>query len=161
MNEIAVRQAEAPTDPLARIGILHSDQEEVKKLYDAIRKGNAKLVGPDGEAKALPDSLCAFLIELIGLLQQGKSIYIVQNQAKLTTIEAAAVLGVSRQFLVNLLDRNEIPYHMVGTHRRIYAKDLLEYKGERDANRKKLLNELSKAEADAGIYGIVAGAEDQ
>ena len=141
------------------IGLTNSDQDEVKKLYEAIRKGNAKLVGPNGVARPLPDSLYSFLIELIGLLQQGKSIYIVQNQAKLTTIEAAAMLGVSRQFLVNLLDKSEIPYHMVGTHRRIYAKDLLSYKGERDANRKSLLNELSKGEAEAGIYGIVP-AED-
>jgi excisionase family DNA binding protein len=38
-------------------------------------------------------------------------------------VKAVAMLAVSRQFLVNLLEKGEIPYHMVGTHRRIYALD--------------------------------------
>jgi excisionase family DNA binding protein len=133
--------------------LLDADRQEVQKLYDAIRRGNAKLVGPNGEARRLPDSLYSFLVEVIGLLQEGKSIYIIQNQAKLTTIEAAAMLGVSRQFLVHLLDKNEMPYHMVGTHRRIYVKDLARYKAQRDSARKRLLDDLSKAEASEGIYG--------
>ncbi len=33
------------------------------------------------------------------------------------------MLGVSRQFLIKLLERDEIPHHMVGTHRRIYVRD--------------------------------------
>src|SRR5450432_3215613 len=87
-----------------------SDQQGVLQLYEAIRKGDAKLVGPNGEARPLPDSLYSFLVEVVSLLQQGKSIYIIQKHAKLTTIAAAAMLGVSRQFLVNLLEENAIPY---------------------------------------------------
>jgi excisionase family DNA binding protein len=139
-----------------RMPISDSDQQEVVQLYEAIRKGDAKLVGPNGEARPLPASLHAFLVEAVSLLQQGKSIYIIQKQAKLTTIEAAAMLGVSRQFLVGVLERNEIPYHMVGTHRRIYAKDLLSYKAQRDAKREKIIDDLAKAEAEDGIYGVLA-----
>ena len=102
----------------------------------------------------------SFLIELIGLLNEGKSVYIVQNQAKLTTVEAAAVIGVSRQFLVNLLEKGEIAHHMVGTHRRIYAQDLLEYKAKRDETRKKALSELAKAEAAEGLYDRRPSADE-
>lgn len=143
----------------SRVALSGSDQQEIKQLYEAIRKGNAKLVGPSGEARPLPGSLYSFLTELIGLLQQGRSIYIVQHQAKLTTIRAAAMLGVSRQFLVGLLDKNEMPYHMVGTHRRIYAKDLLKYKAGRDANRKRVIRDLAKAEAENGLYGVLPPEE--
>ena len=115
---------ESETDK--QVSISEEDQQEVKKLYEAIRRGRAKLVSPSGEARPLPASLYSFLVELIGLLNEGKSVYIIQNQAKLTTVEAAAMIGVSRQFLVNLLEKNEIPYHMVGTHRRIYAQDLVQ-----------------------------------
>lgn len=81
------------------VPISETDRKEIEQLYDAIRMGKAKLVSPDGEARLLPDSLYSFLVELMRLLNAGKSAYIVQNQAKVTTIEAAAMLGVSRQFL--------------------------------------------------------------
>jgi excisionase family DNA binding protein len=144
-----------------RVPISENDRKEVEQLYEAIRRGKAKLVSPDGEARVLPDSLHSFLVELIGLLNEGKSVYVFQNQAKLTTIEAAAMLGVSRQFLVNLLSKNEIPYHKVGTHRRIYAQDLLSYKAKRDEQRHRVLRELAQAEAKSGLYDRIPATIDE
>lgn len=128
------------------------DQRDVDQLYSALKKGKAKLVRPDGESRPLPDSIYAFLVELIGALQQGKCVYIFQTQARLTTAEAANMIGVSRQFLVNLLEAGEIPYHKVGTHRRIYVQDLMKYKAKRDDRRKKVLRDLVAAEVAEGLY---------
>jgi excisionase family DNA binding protein len=125
---------------------------DVEKLYGALKKGKAKLIGPDGESRPLPDSVYAFLVELIGALQQGKCVTILQNQARLTTAEAASILGMSRQFLVNLLEAGEIAYHKVGTHRRIYVQDVMKYKVKRDDRRRKILRELVAAELADGIY---------
>lgn len=141
-----------PTEKDQRVPISEMDRKEIEQLYAAFRRGKAKLIGPSGEARLLPDSLYSFLVELIGLLNEGKSVMIVQNQAKLTTVEASSLLGVSRQFLVNLLEKGEIPYHMVGTHRRIYAQDLFQYKAQRDKRRHKIIRELAQAEAKEGIY---------
>ena len=87
---------------------------------------------------------------------------IVQHQAKLTTVEAASILGVSRQFLVNLLERGEIPYHMVGRHRRMYARDLFQYKARRDGDRHRAIRDLAQAEASEGLYDrtAISGDED-
>jgi excisionase family DNA binding protein len=109
----------------------------------------------------LPDSLYSFLLELIGLLSEGKSATIVQNQAKLTTVEAASLLGVSRQFLINLLEKGGIPYHKVGTHRRIYAQDLFQYKARRDGHRHKVIRELAQAEAKEGLYDREPSSADE
>ena len=135
-----------------QVQILEKDQRDIEKLYEVIRKHKARLVAPTGEEKILPDSLHAFLVELIAALTEGQSVYIIQNQAKLTTVEAAAMLGVSRQFLINLLQKEEIPYHKVGTHRRVYAQDLLRYKAQRDERRQKAIRELAQAEASEGLY---------
>ncbi len=143
-----------------KVPISDGDRQEIEQLYDAMRRGKAKLVGPDGQARLLPHSLYSFLVELIGLLNEGKSVYIVQNQANLTTVEAAAMLGVSRQFLVNILVKGEIPYHLVGTHRRIYAQDLLAYKSKRDQDRRKILRDLAKEEAAKGLYDQIPAAGD-
>jgi hypothetical protein len=54
----------------------------------------------------------------------------------------------------NLLERDEIPYHMVGTHRRIYVRDLLAYKAKRGSKRRQVLDELTRAEAEDDIYDL-------
>ncbi len=88
-------------------------------------------------------------------LCEGPSVAIVQKDAQLTTVEAARMLGVSRQFLVGQLERGEIPFHMVGTHRRLYLRDLLVYKSRRDDNRHRILDGLTRAESEEGLYDRV------
>jgi len=136
------------------LALSEAGQRQVLELYQKIQRSRAKLVGPDGKTRRLPVSLCEFLVTLIADLGEGQSVAIVQNEAQLTTVEAAATLGVSRQFLVNLLERNGIPYHMVGTHRRIYVRDLLAYKANRDSKRRQVLDQLTRAESDDGLYDL-------
>jgi excisionase family DNA binding protein len=130
------------------------DQQEILKLYERLRRSRAKFVRSDGNSANLPDSLYAFLCRLLADLLEGRSVSIIQSQAELTTVEAATALGVSRQFLVNLLRRNEMPFHMVGTHRRVYMKDLLAYKAKRDGVRRQALDEMVQSELDAGLYEL-------
>lgn len=137
---------------------LHQREAE---LYESIRRGNAGLIGPDGEIRNLPDSLHSFLVALMDLMSHGKCVYIVKNESTLTTVEAATMLGVSRQFLVNLLEKGAIPHHMVGSHRRMYAADVLLYKGKRDSERRNTLDNLVKAEVAEGIYDRIPPTEPE
>jgi excisionase family DNA binding protein len=134
------------------LAITEGDQRDIQALYQKIARSQAKLVGPDGRSQRLPVSVYQFLVQLIADLQSGKSVSIIQSEATLTTVEAANVLGVSRQFLVKLLDTNEIPHHKVGTHRRVYMRDLLKYKAHRDGRREKVLDDLVEAEVEEGLY---------
>ncbi|MBE7544375.1 MAG: helix-turn-helix domain-containing protein [Bryobacteraceae bacterium] len=138
----------------APLAISETDQKQVLELYQKIQRSRAKLVGPDGKSHSLPVSLYEFLVKLIADLCEGQSVAIVQNDAQLTTVEGARMLGVSRQFLIKLLERGDIPHHMVGTHRRIYVRDLLAYKAKRDSNRRKILDDLTRAEAEDGLYDL-------
>ncbi len=45
------------------------------------------------------------------------------SDALLTTGEVARLFGVSRQHVVDLCERGDLPYQMVGTHRRIRLAD--------------------------------------
>jgi excisionase family DNA binding protein len=146
-----MRAEENTRVPLA---ISDGDQKQVLELYQKIQRSRARLVGPDGKTQSLPVSLYEFLVKLIADLCEGQSVAIVQNDAQFTTVEAARMLGVSRQFLIKLLEREEIPYHMVGTHRRIYVRDLLAYKTKRDSKRRRVLDELTRAEAEDGLYDL-------
>jgi excisionase family DNA binding protein len=149
-RRVAMKRSAAPAGD--EVPIRQEDAREIQELYQALQRKAAKLVSPDGETRSLPASLHSFLVELLDALSQGRSIAVIQSQAKLTTVEASAILGVSRQFFVNLLEKGELPYHMVGTHRRIYARDLFKYKAKRDAARRKALEQMVRDEVADGTY---------
>ncbi len=138
--------------PATPFPIQPTDRQQIQAIYEQIRGHRAKLVSPDGEAKGLPTSVYSFLLRLLADLEDGKSVSILQDNAELTTVQASSLLGVSRQFLINLLERGAIPYHKVGTHRRIYTKDVLTFKAKRDSDRKKALEELIEAEIAEGVF---------
>jgi excisionase family DNA binding protein len=136
----------------APVSLSPSAQRDIDELYRRLQRASAKLVGPDGKAQVLPNNVYSFLCQLLADLTAGSSVTILQNNALLTTMEASKMLGMSRQFFVNLLTKGEIPFIKVGTHRRTYARDLLAYKAKRDAARRKVIDDLARAEYDEGIY---------
>jgi excisionase family DNA binding protein len=69
----------------------------------------------------------------------NQSIYIGDDNQTVTTSVAADYLGVSRQYCVRNLERGDIPCHYLGTHRRIYLKDVLSYVNHRTFERKAAL----------------------
>jgi excisionase family DNA binding protein len=143
------------TEEVSGISISERDQKDILDLYTKIRAAEAKLVGPDGKTQVLPSNLYSFLCQILGDLKEGKSVTILQSNAELTTVEAAKLLAVSRQFLIQLLESNQIPFHMVGTHRRVYARDVLAFKGQRDSARRKTLDDLARTEMGEGLYDKV------
>jgi len=145
----------AQSSQVSAVDISQREQREVVETYSKLRASEVKLVGPDGRAEILPNNLYSFLLRLLADLRAGQTVTLLQNRHELTTIEASKVLGMSRQFLVRLLERGEIPFHMVGTHRRMYARDVLAYKVKRDLSRRKTLDDLARAEHDEGIYDQV------
>ena len=147
--------AETTVNHASPVGISEKDQHEIQDIYQKIRTADAKLVGPDGKSQILPSTLYSFLCTLLADLKAGYSVTLLQSNASLTTLEASKMLGVSRQFFVELLKKGEIPCYMVGTHRRVYARDILAYKAKRDTARRKTLDDLARVEHEEGIYDKV------
>src|SRR5436190_24148015 len=94
-----------PGEAAAGLGISPRDHREIMELYAKLREAEAKLVGPDGKTEILPNNLYSFLCRLLADLKAGYSITILQSKASLTTVEASKLLGMSRQFLVELVEK--------------------------------------------------------
>jgi excisionase family DNA binding protein len=134
------------------VDIYPKEQKEIVDIYAKLREAEAKLIGPDGRTEILPNNLYSFLLRLLADLHAGNSVTILQNRHELTTVEAGKILGVSRQFLVQVLEKGEIPFHMVGSHRRMYVRDVIAYRSRRDTSRRKTLDDLAKREFAKGDY---------
>jgi excisionase family DNA binding protein len=128
-----------------------SDQERILELRAQLERiaaahaqANTRLVSPDGTEVELPASAFAALQALVRDLARGHMVTLIPHDKDLTTKEAADILGISRPFLVKLLDRGELPYHRVGTHRRLNAEDVVAYRRLRAERRREKLRELTE-----------------
>ena len=109
------------------------------------QRGNARLVF-DAEAKAeinLPPQAVEALTEILEHLSEGREVTISAQPSEFSTQQAAEYLRVSRPFLVGLLEKGEIPFRKVGTHRRVLFADLQTYKQRIDGRRLKTLEKLT------------------
>lgn len=111
------------------------------------------------EQLQVPDLLFDVIREAIDILLDGGAVAVMPYHAELTTQEAANHLGVSRPYLVSLLEEGQIPYRKLRSHRRIVLRDLEAYRLQRDAERKQALDELSREIYEAGLYDVMSEPE--
>jgi excisionase family DNA binding protein len=116
------------------------------------RDDRPALVGREGVRIELPDPIFHVLVNLLRQMQQGRAVVLMPEDETFTTQAAAAFLGMSRQHLVDLMEKGEIPHHRVGTHRRVTLKDLRAYQEVRDLARRKAMRGLLKKVKEAGLY---------
>jgi|GEM_PF-915326 len=83
------------------------------------------------EEVELPVSVVRALARILEELAEGRDVAVLGEGGgsdELTTSQAADLLGMSRPTLINLLTQGEIPFRMVGTHRRLSLADVLAYR---------------------------------
>jgi excisionase family DNA binding protein len=149
------------------ITVREEDRPNLIKLEDLLEHLepstiSSQLISTSGEAIDLPQPVLNLLRQMVHELLQGNSVTIVPIHKELTTQEAADILNVSRQYLVELLEAQAIPHTKVGTHRRIRFGDLMNYKNDRDAKRREGLSQMTKKSQKLGLYTKAANTpEDQ
>jgi excisionase family DNA binding protein len=105
----------------------------------------------DGTDLQLPKAVTPLLIKILTEMAQGNAVTLIPLHAELTTQEAANLLSISRPFLNKLLEQGALPFHKVGTHRRIKFVDLEEFRSKRETARNKSLEALAKLAQDEGM----------
>jgi excisionase family DNA binding protein len=112
----------------------------------------AQLVDAGGQPVEVPGELVGVLRAIIQQLRAGNGVSVAPLHAELTTVEAADLLNVSRPHLVKLLERGELPFRMVGTHRRVRLVDVLAYRDRQDEQSRRALDELTRQAEELGLY---------
>lgn len=122
--------------------------EMLKKASMALARhrrasGSIPVSFQDGEKMEIPAQVADVLFMALSAMGDGREVEIVPSRDELTTQQAAELLNVSRPHVVSLLEKGSIPFRKVGTHRRVLASDVMEYKKVIDGQREKALDELA------------------
>src|SRR6185437_10449801 len=110
-----------------------------------------RVIDGNGEIE-VPVAALRMLVDILNNMAAGNAVSLVPIHAELTTQQTADFLNVSRPYVVGLLERGELAYHMVGTHRRVYFRDLMDYKNAQLAKSKTRLTELASEAQEQGFY---------
>ncbi len=139
-----------PTDQEVEEAKLSS--RTLSKYADADRV-QLSIKGSNNESDelVLPGHALQLLLDVLSEMSRGNAISIMPIHAELSTQDAANILNVSRPFLVGLLEKGDIDFHKVGTHRRVLAKDVIEYKQQIDAERMTALDKLTEESQKLGM----------
>ncbi len=140
------------------------DAAALGKLSRLLRNGTATIEGPGGEHASIPASLYTLLRDIVRGLEDGRSMVLMPEDQQLTTQRAAELLGMSRPYLIRLLNDGELPYHLVGKHRRVALRDVLAFAKKR-AETKQALTRMTQDAFAAGLYdshiGLTDGQRDE
>jgi excisionase family DNA binding protein len=119
--------------------------EASRRLARFLRPREVRVQVEDGvsETVAVPLSAYRMLADILTEMSKGNAVTLIPVHAELTTKEAADLLNVSRPYLIGLLNKGEIPFRPVGTHRRIKFEDVMDYKRKSQEQSESRLNELA------------------
>jgi excisionase family DNA binding protein len=130
----------------------NTDQEALRGVEAMTQSGLELRVSAGDQSVELPEALRLVLEQAAHELVRGNRVSLLPLGRMLTTRQAAEMLNVSRPFLIQLLERDEIPFEMVGTHRRVAIEDVLRYRAQRSEKRREVLRALSEEADELGIY---------
>ncbi|MYD08408.1 MAG: helix-turn-helix domain-containing protein [Chloroflexi bacterium] len=100
----------------------------------------------------LPAAAVVILRDVLEYMSHGHGITLFPRLAEVTTMEAADILNVSRPYVIKLLEAGEIPYRMVGRHRRIPLNELISYKSRIVSDREAILDQMVAEAEELGLY---------
>lgn len=145
MNAVVNRETSLPSEQDVELA-----KESSRILAACIGQGpTARLRVIEGKRELeVPVAALRMLVDILAHMAEGHAVNIVPIHAEFTTQQAADFLNVSRPFVVALLEKRELPFRKVGTHRRIQFKDLLEYRERMLAHGKQIADELAKQAQD-------------
>lgn len=138
------QEAELARTSSRNLSVVLSSRAETQQFDFKDDRGQTRTV-------ELPTSVVRLMVDVLTEIGQGNAVSIIPIHAELTTQEAADLLNVSRPYFVQLLEKKEIPFRKVNTHRRVRYEDVMVYKNRIDAKRLQALDELAALSQDMGL----------
>lgn len=122
------------------------------KSFLAAHPGDAALTASDGASARLPGAIRDVIAQAAAALAAGSAVTVAPVSPRLSTAQAAQVLGVSRPTLVKMLESGKIPFDRISAHRTVLLADVLAFRDRRRAEQRQALAELTEQAQAYGLY---------
>lgn len=119
----------------------HSKAKAVKVTIEIEEEGS------EAPVLLLPPRALRFFADVLRQMAKREPMMLVPQKLELTTQQAAALLNVSRPFVIREIEAGRLKCRLINRHRRIEFEELMRYKDEqkqRSASALKRLNDLSQ-----------------
>ncbi len=129
-------------------------EEPLDELMALFRRhqGPITLSPPEGPHLVLPQEVFEVLSSVVEAMAAGQAVIVAPIHQRLTTQQAADLLGISRPTFVKLLESGEIKFEQPGRHRRVLLTDVLEFRQRRSTERRSSLDHMVEIAEESGMY---------
>ena len=140
-----------PSDEDAALAKTARRALERNEPLDKALRVRIEAAGQEATTLDLPPVVTRLLMDVLRETAAGKAVSLVAVEADVTTQQAAAILNVSRPYVVGMIDRGLLPARMVGNQRRLPLREVLAYKAENRAKRREALDEMAALDQELGL----------
>lgn len=126
--------------------------QKLLALLEEEGSGKAALVGQGGKTLPLAGTIYESLVSVLQKLAQGKAVSIETFSRDLTVQEAARLLYAPVPAVNQMLDRGDLPSHVIDSVQLVPLKALFAYKERESRLRRKVLARLTQESQKMGLY---------
>jgi excisionase family DNA binding protein len=94
---------------------------------------SATLQADDGTSVPIPEDVYRTVAQVVDALAEGSVVTVAAPATRLSTTQAAELLGVSRPTVIKMMEDGQLPYEKLSVHRTVLLEDVLTFKQQRHA----------------------------
>lgn len=98
--------------------------------------------------RELPPEINAVIARVLRAIKEDRPISISTLPREITTTTAASMLGMTRPTLMKHIRSGRVPAHMVGSHHRLFSRDVLSFREELKEEKRQAVFGLMDLEND-------------
>ncbi len=141
-------EAEAEMAGAARACLIAAlDHSKAETIKVTIELADGKGVAP---VLQLPPRALRFFADVLNQMAKREPMVLLPQKHELTTQEAAALLNVSRPFVIKEIEAKRLTCRLVNRHRRIEFEELMRYQKAQKHQSEEALKKLSKLSQEIG-----------
>ncbi|MGW4088461.1 helix-turn-helix domain-containing protein [Nocardia sp. NPDC004750] len=104
-----------------------------------------------GDSVEMPAQLTALISQILDLVSRGCTVTVGSVPNEVTTTVAAKMLGISRPTLMKLVNEGTLPAHKVGSHTRLFSRDVFAHKDLQRGAQRQAFDDLRAIEDELGV----------